>query len=459
MIINKAWCKGCGICVSFCPKDVFTQVDDGVPQATFAERCNLCGLCELMCPDLAITTGKVWSRAARRSTSPYAEVASWPTPPGSPDRNDGAILMQGNEACVEGAIAAGIRFYAGYPITPASEIAEMFSRRLPSLGGVFIQMEDEIASIAAVIGASMGGMRAMTATSGPGFSLMQENLGYASAAEVPCVIVDVQRAGPSTGLSTGPAQGDVMQSRWGTHGDHPVIVLAPSSVSETYWLTARAFSLAERYRVPVILLTDEIVAHMRETVHLPDVATLRPAPAAPVGEKYRPYETQGGDVPPFVSFGRGARYHITGLHHDTAGFSTERPDEVGPLMERLKRKIDGHVDEIALVEEDQTADADVVVLSYGISARAARHAVHATRQVGYKAGSLKLLTLWPFPAHQVTQLCSRARAVIVPEMNQGQLRLEVERVIGSRSEVIGVNRVDGVPISPEQIVEVIKQVC
>lgn len=460
VIINKAWCKGCGICVSFCPKDVFTQGEDGVPEVAFAERCNLCGLCELMCPDLAISTGKVWSKAPQTSATRYAAAASWPTPLTAPPRNTNAILMQGNEACVEGAIAAGLRFYAGYPITPASEIAEMFSRRLPPLGSVFIQMEDEIASIAAVIGASMGGMRAMTATSGPGFSLMQENLGYAAATEVPCVIVDVQRAGPSTGLSTGPAQGDVMQARWGTHGDHPIIVLCPSSVSETYWLTARAFTLSERYRVPVILLTDEVVAHMREMVRLPEVVDTQPdQSAAPVNGLYRPYEPLNGDVPPFVPFGRGNRYHITGLHHDYAGFSTERPDEVGPLMERLKQKIDGNVDKIGLVEEDQTADADVVVLSYGISARSARHAVKLARQDGRKAGSLKLLTLWPFPEGQVKSICGRARTVIVPEMNQGQLRLEVERVIGSRSEVIGVNRVDGVPISPEQIAEVIKQVC
>ncbi len=460
VFIERAWCKGCNICVAFCPQKVFTEGDGGVPVLAFADRCNLCGLCELMCPDLAISTGKVWSRAPQRLSGSYDDVAPWPALKSVLPRNKDAILLQGNEACVEGALAAGLGFFAGYPITPASEIAEVLSRRLPCLGGVFIQMEDEIASLAAVIGASMGGLRSMTATSGPGFSLMQESLGYAAATEVPCVIVNVQRAGPSTGQPTSPAQGDVMQSRWGTHGDHPIIVLCPSSVSETFWLTARAFPLAERYRVPVVLLTDEVVAHMRETVRLLDAKLPQSGSSTSfVGEKYLPYDLRRGDVPPFVSFGQGVRYHITGLAHDSAGFPTERTDEVGPWRERLKRKIDEHVEDIALVEEEMMADADVAVVAYGISARSGRHAMLAARQDGYKVGLLKLLTLWPFPELHLSSICGKAKAVIVPEMNQGQLRFEVERVIGSRSEVIGINRVDGELIHPEQILEVIRRTC
>ncbi len=364
-----------------------------------------------------------------------------------------AVLMQGDEACAEGAIAAGCTFFAGYPITPATEIAEHMARRLPQVGGVFIQMEDEIASISAVIGAAVGGAKAMTATSGPGFSLMQENIGYAAMAEIPCVIVDVQRLGPSTGRPTSPSQGDVMQARWGTHGDHPIIALSPSSVRETFDLTVAAFNFAEKYRTPVILLMDEVIGHMREGVELPDPATIERVERAETlvpPEWYKPYENLPSDVPPLIPFGRGYRYHITGLHHDERGYPTERPDEIGPWLERIFRKIQRNLSDILLYEEDGVEDARTLVVAYGAAARSARHAVRIARQRGRKVGFLKLQTIWPFPEEVVELAARRARRVIVPELNLGQLALEVERVVG-RDRVRRVNRADGEMIKPSDI--------
>jgi len=365
---------------------------------------------------------------------------------------DSVRLLQGNEACVEGALAAGLRFYAGYPITPSTEIAEQLSARLPRVGGKFIQMEDEIASLAAVIGASLGGLKAMTATSGPGFSLMQENLGYACAAEIPCVVVDVQRAGPSTGQPTSPSQGDVMQARWGTHGDHPIIALCPSSVEETYHLTIRAFNLSERYRTPVVLLMDEVVGHMREKVVLsPDVEVLeRPRPVVPP-EWYFPFEDPDTDVPPLVSFGSGYRYHVTGLYHDRAGFPTLRPDEINPWFERVFRKIEESMDDIVQTTEEWMEDAEVAVISYGISARSARAAVRRARAAGQRVGFVKLNTIWPFDAQTVARVAEQVKLLVVPELNRGQLILEVERAARGQAPVRGVNRVDGEMILPDQI--------
>ena len=368
-------------------------------------------------------------------------------------------LMQGDEACAEGAIAAGCRFYAAYPITPATEIAEILARRLPQVGGFFIQMEDEIASIAAVIGAAVGGAKAMTATSGPGFSLMQENIGYAAMAEIPCLIVDVQRLGPSTGRPTSPSQGDVMQARWGTHGDHPIIALTPSSVRETFDLTVQAFNFAERYRTPVILLMDEVIGHMRERVELPDPATIVRAERAGTTvppEWYKPYENLTTDVPPLVPFGEGYRYHITGLHHDERGYPTERQDEVEPWLERIFRKIERGLSDILLYDSDGVEDAETLVVAYGATARSARHAVELARGRGRKVGLLKLKTIWPFPEEVVEQAAERLHHVVVPEMNMGQLVLEVERVVG-RHKVRRVNRADGEMIQPAQILAAIEE--
>jgi 2-oxoglutarate ferredoxin oxidoreductase subunit alpha len=365
-------------------------------------------------------------------------------------------LLQGNEAVVEGALAAGCRFFAGYPITPATEISEVMSSRLPAVGGTFIQMEDEIASLGAVIGASLAGVKAMTATSGPGFSLMQENLGFACMAEVPCVIVNVMRGGPSTGLPTRVSQGDVMQARWGTHGDHPIIVLAAATTRDCFDLTVTAFNLSEKYRTPVILLTDEVVAHTREKVVLPHPETVeavdRLRPTAPP-EWYVPYADTASGVPPMGIFGDGYRYHVTGLVHDVHGFPTERPDEIVPFMDRLFRKITQHFDDILLVEKELTEDAEILVVAYGSVARSARRAVREARDRGIKAGLLQLVTLWPFPRRLLTPLLRQVRAVLVPELNMGQMSREVKRVNQGMTRIETLNRIDGQLITPGEILE------
>ena len=369
-----------------------------------------------------------------------------------------ARLIQGNEAIAEGALAAGIGFYGGYPITPSNEIGEILARELPARGGVFIQMEDEIASLASVIGASLGGLKAATATSGPGFSLMQENIGYAVATEIPCVVINVQRAGPSTGQPTNPGQGDVMQSRWGTHGDHPIIVLSPGGVLECYNLTVRAFNLAEKYRTPVILLADEVVGHMRERVDvLPQLEVINRTPAEVPPEWYFPYDNNLGDVPPLAGFGEGYRYHVTGLFHDKAGFPTERIDEIDPWLERLFHKIEGNADDIIQVEEEGIEEAETVLISYGSSARSARHAMNMARKNGKSVGLARLLTLWPFPETKVRELAHRAKRLIVVEMNRGQIRLEVERVVAGRIPVEGVHRYNGEMVHPYSVLKAIAE--
>ncbi|HET91946.1 MAG TPA: 2-oxoacid:acceptor oxidoreductase subunit alpha [Chloroflexi bacterium] len=370
-----------------------------------------------------------------------------------------ARLMQGDAACAEGAIAAGCYFFAGYPITPATEIAEVLARRLPQVGGRFIQMEDEIASIAAVIGAAVGGAKAMTATSGPGLSLMQENIGYAAMTEIPCVIVDVQRLGPSTGRPTSPSQGDVMAARWGAHGDHPIIALCPSSVRETFDLTVQAFNFAELYRTPVILLLDEVIGHMRERVTLPSPEEIelveRPSTTVPP-EWYKPYENFPADVPPLMPFGTGYRYHITGLHHDERGYPTNRSDEVQPWLDRIFRKIERSLSEILLYDADGIENAETLIIAYGATARSARYAVEKARKRGREVGFLALKTLWPFPEEVVEHAAARLHRVVVPEMNMGQIALEVERVIG-RHKVRRVNRADGEMIQPAQILAAIEE--
>jgi 2-oxoglutarate ferredoxin oxidoreductase subunit alpha len=364
------------------------------------------------------------------------------------------MLLQGNEAVVKGALRAGCRFFAGYPITPATEISEILSVKLPALGGTFIQMEDEIASMGAVIGASLAGVKAMTATSGPGFSLMQENLGFAVIAEVPCVVVNVMRGGPSTGLPTYPAQGDVMQARWGTHGDHPVIVLSASTVRECYLLTVKAFNLSERFRNPVILLLDEVVAHMREKVALPTEDEIqivdRMKPKVPP-EWYIPYEDTPSGVPAMANFGEGYRYHVTGLTHDVRGFPTGRPDEIGPFISRLFRKISQNMSEIHIGEFYETEDADVVIIAYGCVARSAKRAARDLREKGMKVGLLKMNTLWPFMRSAVERVLETARMLVVPEMNMGQISREVKRVNQGKASVIAVNKIDGTVITPEEI--------
>ncbi|HDM09523.1 MAG: 2-oxoacid:acceptor oxidoreductase subunit alpha [Deltaproteobacteria bacterium] len=363
-------------------------------------------------------------------------------------------FLQGNEAVVEGALTAGCTFFAGYPITPASEISEILSERLPQVGGTFIQMEDEIASMGAIIGASLAGAKSMTATSGPGFSLMQENLGFACIAEVPCVIVNVMRGGPSTGLPTNPAQGDVMQARWGTHGDHPIVVLATSTVQDSFELTIKAFNFAEKYRTPVVLLSDEVVAHTRETVELPPREEIhiidRIAPSMPP-EWYIPFEDNSRGVPPMAAFGDGYRYHVTGLVHDVRGFPTQRPDEIEAFMKRLFRKITQGFNEIQMTKDFMIDDAKVAVIAYGSVARSAKRAVLDARDRGVKAGLLQLVTLFPFPRMKVEEVLRQCRAVLVPELNMGQISREVSRVNQGKCQVRKLNRLDGGLITPEQI--------
>jgi 2-oxoglutarate ferredoxin oxidoreductase subunit alpha len=371
-----------------------------------------------------------------------------------------AKLMQGNEACAVGALVAGCRFFAGYPITPATEIAEHLSVRLPQMDGTFIQMEDEIASMGAVIGASLAGVKAMTATSGPGFSLMQENLGFACMAEVPCVVVNVMRGGPSTGLPTNPSQGDVMQARWGTHGDHPIIVLCPSSAFECFSLTVKAFNFSEKYRTPVVLLMDEVVAHMREKVVLPDSGEVevidRVKPSVPP-EWYLPYEDTSFGVPPMGIFGEGYRYHVTGLVHDIRGFPTLRQDEIEPFLLRLFRKISSHFDDLQLVESFHTEDAELVIVAYGCVARSAHRAMVEARARGMKVGLMKLITLWPFPRRFVEPLTRAHKTLLVPEMNMGQVSREVKRVNQGMTPVLTLNKVDGTLITPQEILKEIKE--
>ncbi len=366
-------------------------------------------------------------------------------------------LLQGNEACVEGALDAGVRFFAGYPITPSTEIAEGMAARLPGLGGAFIQMEDEISGMAAVIGAAVGGMKALTATSGPGFSLKQENLGYAAMAEIPCVIVNVQRFGPSTGIPTAPSQGDVMQARWGTHGDHPVIVLTPSSVYETYYLTITAVDFSQKFRTPVILLLDEVVGHMREKVTLPARGRLMVEKQKFYDiEEYKPFDERS--LPPLVPFGEGVYYHITGLMHDEHGFPTRDPDVTVRLMDRLHHKLNDHRQEIVMTDYSGHREPRVGIVAYGATARSARATLkQAHFQKRWPVGLLTLQTLWPFPAREVEALASRSDIILVPEMNMGQLVGEVERYSRGKAEVMGINRYDGEMITPKEILEQVKR--
>jgi 2-oxoglutarate ferredoxin oxidoreductase subunit alpha len=335
-------------------------------------------------------------------------------------------------------------------------VAEVLSRELPKVGGKFIQMEDEIASMAAIIGASVGGLKSMTATSGPGFSLMQENIGYAAMAEIPCVVVNVQRLGPSTGQPTAASQGDVMQARWGTHGDHPILVLSPMSVAQSFELAVQAFNLSEKYRTPVILLTDEIIGHMREPVELPDFETIEKVERVVTESPsiYKAFRSEPGAVPPMASFGMGYRYHLTGLFHDEVGFPTQRLDEIDPWLERVHHKFD-HADDILLYQKDYQPGARTALLSYGASARTARHALKQLRAKGEKVNLFTAQTIWPFPEAAVEELADSVERIIVPEMNLGQFALEVERVAG-RKKVVRVNRANGEMVTPDMIISALE---
>ena len=371
-------------------------------------------------------------------------------------------LISGNEACVEGAIAAGVRFVAGYPISPATEIAEGFSRRLPQVGGRFIQMEDELASLSAVMGASAGGVKALTATSGPGFSLMQESIGMAAMAEIPCVIINVMRVGPSSGIATLPAQGDVMQARWGTHGDHPVAVLAPSTVAECFEMVVEAVNVSERYRVPAIVLSDAGIAYMREVVSLPDAESLslweRPRPSDPPQKKtYHAYEPGADGVPPLAAFGEGYNVMLEGHVHDRDGLPVSHDSELAELqLRRLAGKLDNLQSALLPCEASGLEDAEALIVAYGSVGRSAKEAAALARARDLKVAVLRLRTLWPFPAKEVAEAAKDKALVLVPEMNLGQIAGEVSRVTReSRVPIETLNRVDGQSIAPAAMVEAI----
>lgn len=371
------------------------------------------------------------------------------------------LLLQGNQAVVEGAIAAGVKFFAGYPITPSTEVAESLAEKLPKNGGKFIQMEDEIASMGAVIGASLTGKKVMTATSGPGFSLKQELIGYACAAEIPLVIVNVQRVGPSTGQPTSPSQGDVMQARWGTHGDHWPIALTPASVPECFELTLRAYALSEKYRVPVILLMDEVIGHMREKIELPDdysdfpQAERKQPDCAP--EDFKAYAADESLVPAMPAFGSGYRWHVTGLVHDETGFPKGTPAATLAAANRQRAKLENNLDDIVQVENYRMEDADFAVVAFGGAARTAYETVDMARAEGLKVGLVRPVTIWPFAEAQMKELAGRVKGILVHELNCGQYVHEVERAVNGKVPVSLYAKYDNEPATPAQLLEEVKK--
>lgn len=372
------------------------------------------------------------------------------------------MLLQGNQAVVEGAIAAGVKFYGGYPITPSTEIAEQLALRLPQVGGKFMQTEDEIAGLGTVIGASMAGQKAMTATSGPGFSLKQEMLGLACCAEIPCVIVNVQRVGPATGQPTSPAQGEVMQTRWGTHGDHWLITISPSSVPECFELTLRAVALSEKYRCPVILLMDEIIGHMREKIELPDnydeipQAERKQPTCAP--EDYLAYGCEeGSKVPAMAAFGSGYRWHVTGLIHDETGFPKGTGAATKSAQDRLRTKLEDNLDDIVQVENYRMEDAEFAVVAFGGAARTAYEAIDMARAEGLKVGFVRPVTIWPFAEKQMKELAGKVKGILVHELNCGQYVLEVERAVAGKVPVSLYAKYDNESATPAQLLAEIKK--
>ena len=371
------------------------------------------------------------------------------------------LLLQGNQAVVEGAIAAGCKFFGGYPITPSTEIAEDLAKKLPKIGGKFIQMEDEITSIGAVIGASLTGKKVMTATSGPGFSLKQELLGYACIAEIPIVIVNVQRVGPSTGQPTSPSQGDIMQARWGTHGDHWLIALTPGSVPECFELTIRAYALSEKYRVPVILLMDEVIGHMREKIELPDNYDEIPQPERKQPtckpEDFKAYATDESLVPAMPPFGSGYRWHVTGLVHDETGFPKGTPAATVESTNRLHDKLYNNLDDIVEVENFKMDDAEYAVVAFGGAARAVYEAVNMARAEGIKVGLVRPITIWPFAEKQMKALASKVKHIMVHELNYGQYVEEVQRVVAGKVPVTSYGVYNNEPATPEELLAKIKE--
>ncbi len=376
----------------------------------------------------------------------------------------GTHFIDGDVACAEGAIAAGCRFAAGYPITPSTEVVERLAARFPLVGGMFVQMEDELASSIAIIGAAWGGVKAMTVSSGPGISLMQEHIGLAVMTETPTVWVNVQRGGPSTGLPTLPAQADMMQARWGSHGDYPAIALCPNSPQEAFDLTVAAFNLAEEYRTPVMVMLDEAVGHMLEKVVIPKGDAIAVAPrryTKKPPEQFKLYECESGKVPEMAPTGQGYYFHVTGLTHDERGYPVMSAEAQDHLIKRLKAKVDDDTDKIMNVECSQVEDAEILVLSYGITSRVTERAIQLAREQGHRVGHIRLITVWPFPAAFLDDLVGRGHveAVVMPELNLGQVVLEVERIVCGRAVVRGVPHAGGAVHEPEQIFRAIQEVA
>jgi 2-oxoglutarate/2-oxoacid ferredoxin oxidoreductase subunit alpha len=370
----------------------------------------------------------------------------------------GTHFIDGDHACCEGALAAGARFAAGYPITPSTEVVERFASRVPTVGGTFIQMEDELAASIALQGAVWGGAKAFTVTSGPGFSLMMEHIGYAAMTETPCVFVDVQRGGPSTGLPTLPAQADMMQAKWGSHGDYEIIALCPNSPQECFDLTIRAFNLAEEFRVPVMFMMDEVVGHMTEKVIIPTADEIEVVPRKHTKKSpddYLPYATNGDQVPEMAHAGEGYKFHVTGLTHDERGYPNMTAVTQDKLVKRLQNKVQSAVDRIVLFEEDQLSGADVVVVSYGITSRVAQRAIDSARERGLRVGKLRLITAWPFPEKKIRELAASVKAFVVPELNLGQMVREVERAAGGKAKTLSVPHAGGGVHDPDAILKAI----
>jgi len=475
VFVRTEICKGCSFCIDFCPTDCLTFSKEfnakgyHFPNLSAPEACTGCDLCGLYCPDFAIY-GERWkdidARKARGKPQPVPSPAAPPAeksgqqgavPPDAKGVLTGLHFIDGDHAACEGALAAGCRFAAGYPITPSTEIVERFAARIPMVGGVFIQMEDELASSIAVQGAAWGGKKTLSVTSGPGFSLMMEHIGLAVITETPGVWVDVQRGGPSTGLPTLPGQADMMQARWGSHGDYEIIALVPNSPQECFDLMIKAFNLSEIYRCPVMFMMDEVVGHMVERVEIPPADKLEVVPrkltTKPKGE-YLPFATTSEDlVPEMTKAGEGYRIHVTGLTHDERGYPAMNAAAQDKLVRRLMRKIRDHAEDLVDVKEDYLDDAEIVVVSYGITSRIAKSAVDAARQRGLPVGHLRLRIVWPFPATRIRALCPRAKVFIMPELNMGQMVMELERAVTSGTKVVSIPHAGGSVHEPEAILK------
>jgi 2-oxoglutarate ferredoxin oxidoreductase subunit alpha len=472
LYIIKDRCKGCGFCIEFCPKKVLVESKEFNAkgyhppelQEDETKKCINCGFCSMICPEFAIfSVADAESKdvsVVPEKEYPIVESPKVPEIAGGRDVLTGEHFWNGDVAAAEGAIAAGCRFFAGYPITPSTEAAEHIAERIPQVGGVYVQMEDEIASIAAVLGAAWAGVKAMTATSGPGFSLMQENIGLAAMTETPCLIIDVQRGGPSTGLPTLVAQADVMQARWGTHGDHEIIALAPNSPQECFDLTIECFNLAYRYRTPVILLMDESVGHMTERVVVPDKSKIklvdRKKPQEEPG-KAKIYEAGDDLVPPMPYAGEGYNVHVTGLTHDERGYPSTIAETQERMIKRICDKIRKHRDEIVRVEEFMLEDAEIAVVAYGITSRVVKRAVLMAREKGIKAGMLRLITIWPFADKEIRALAKKVKKFLVVEINYGQIVLEVERC-ACPGEVHFLGKMGGAVHTPDEVLAKIEEV-